>query len=67
VGPVLDADQIVAELREANRWRRVRVHTVALLKGEPPASYAGQEDPAGAAQFMRRLAEENNGSFREVR
>jgi HEAT repeat protein len=66
VGPVVDQDAILAEVREMNRWRRVRIHTVALLKGEAPVAMA-EENPAAAAAFMRRLAEENDGEFREVR
>lgn len=67
VGAIIEPDQILAEMRETNRWRRVRIHTIALLRGEPPGAYAGHEDPASAASFMQRLAEENDGKFREVR
>ena len=66
-GALVEPEAILADLREANRWRRVRIHTVALLQGEPPAAFAGQEDAAASASFMRRLAAENDGQFREVR
>ena len=66
VGPVVDQDAILAEVHEMNRWRRVRIHTVALIKGEPPVM-TNEENPAAASAFMRRLAEENDGEFREVR
>jgi hypothetical protein len=66
VGAVVDPDAILAEVRELNRWRRVRIHTVALLKGDAPSA-SSEENPASAAAFMRRLAEENDGQFREVR
>ena len=66
VGKVVDQDEILAEVRELNRWRRVRIHTVALLKGEAPASMGAEENPAASASFMRRLAEENGGDFREI-
>ena len=66
-GAVLEPDAILAEVREMNRWRRVRIHTVALLKGDPPADAGLLEDPASAESFMRRLAAENDGQFRMVR
>jgi len=66
-GALVDPEAILAELRETNRWRHVRIHTVALLLGEPPAAFAGTEDAAAASSFMRRLAEENDGKFREVK
>ena len=67
VGSIVDPDTILAQVREMNRWRRVRIHTIALLKGEPPAGYVDLEDPQAAERFMRRLAEENDGRFVEVR
>jgi HEAT repeat protein len=66
-GMPVEPDEILAELREANRWRRVRIHTVALLRGEPPGAYLASEDPLAAASFMKRVAAENDGEFREVR
>jgi HEAT repeat protein len=66
VGVPVEPDEILAELREVNRWRRVRIHTVALLRGEPPGNYLASEDPLAAASFMRRIASEHEGEFREV-
>ncbi len=63
VGAIVDPDEILAQVRELNRWRRVRIHTIALLKGEPPPMFADLEDQAAAESFMRRLAEENDGRF----
>jgi len=67
VGPVVDPEQILTDVRERNRWRRVRIHTIALTRGEAPAVFQASEDPVAAASFMRRLAKENDGEFREVR
>jgi Mg-chelatase subunit ChlD len=67
MGPVVDPDSILAEIAAMNRWRRVRIHTVALVKGDPPPGFGLAEDPARAAAFMKRLAEANDGTFREVR
>lgn len=67
VGSVVDPDQILGEVRDTNRRRRVRIHTVALVRGDPPPRFAGQEDPTAAAEFMRRLADDNEGSTRAVR
>ena len=66
-GAVIEPDAILAEVREMNRWRRVRIHTIALLKGEPPSGMGALEDPASAESFMKRLAAENDGQFRVVR
>ena len=66
-GMPVEPDEILAELRETNRWRRVRIHTVALTRGEPPGAYLATEDPLAAASFMRRIAQENEGEFREVK
>jgi hypothetical protein len=64
---VLDPELILADVAKWNQVRRVRVHAIALLMGEPPAAFAGLEDAERAADFMRRLAEENDGSFKVVR
>jgi len=58
-------EQILAEVRRANRDRQVRIHTVALLSGERGRPENG--DTASAADFLRRLAGENRGESREVR
>ncbi|MHC4548521.1 MAG: VWA domain-containing protein [Planctomycetota bacterium] len=57
-------EQILAEVRRVNEERQVRIHTVALLSG---ALEGDAEDAASAAEFLRRLARENRGEFREVR
>lgn len=66
-GSIVDPEALLAEVRAINRWRRIRIHTIALTRGEPPAGFAGGEDPAASAAFMKRLAEENDGSTREIR
>ncbi len=66
-GTVLDPELILADVATWNRYRRARVHAIALLIGEPPAAWAGVEDGVRAAEFMRRLAEENDGMFKEIR
>jgi hypothetical protein len=67
VGDLIDPDQILAGVRELNRYRRVRIHCVALIRGSPPAAYQGMEDPDRAIEFMRRLAAENDGDLKVVR
>lgn len=47
-GDVTSPDAIVEAVRDANRYRRVRIHSVSL---------------AGDAGFLRRLATENGGTF----
>lgn len=66
-GAVVDPEEILAQVREMNRWRRIRIHTIALIKGEPPPEFVDMEDRQAAERFMRRLAEENDGRFVEVR
>jgi len=57
----VDPDLILLVVRQWNRFRRVRVHGVALVRGEPPAAFAGRENQARAADFMERLAAQNDG------
>jgi HEAT repeat protein len=66
-GTVLDPELILADVAKWNRIRRVRVHAIALMLGEPPAAFAGTEDADRATDFMRRLAEENDGSFKLIK
>jgi hypothetical protein len=66
-GTVVDPELILADVRTWNRFRRVKVHAVALLKGEPPLAFAGMEDSQRAEAFMRRLADENDGRFKVVK
>jgi len=60
-----EPEQILHEVRRANRTAMVRIHTVALLGGIP----RGDErlDQESAIGFLRRLAADNEGTFREVR
>lgn len=67
VGAVTDPDLILLQVRDWNRYRRVRIHAIALMRGEPPAAFRGMENAERATSFMRRLADENDGLFKEVR
>ena len=60
-----EPEQILAEVRRANRTALVRIHTVGMLGGIP----RGDEmlDQESAVSFLRRLASENEGTYREVR
>jgi len=61
-----EPEQILAEIRRANALRRIHIHTVALLSG----AFTGKtevEDAAAATDFLRRLALQNRGQFREIR
>jgi hypothetical protein len=66
-GPVVDPDRILAEVRVWNRHRRMRIHCIVLMIGEPPTAFAGQEDESKAIQFMTRLAQENDGICEVIR
>jgi hypothetical protein len=67
VGAVVDPESILQEVRAWNVFRRVRIHAIALVRGDPPPAFMGREDPNRATVFMRRLAEENDGRFRVIR
>jgi hypothetical protein len=66
VGEVVDPDAILAAVQEWNRWRRMRIHTIALVRGEPPSDFAAMERREPAIEFLRRLAAENDGDARVV-
>ena len=66
-GTVIDPELILAEVRGWNRFRRMKIHAIALLRGEPPAAFAGLENAVRAEAFMKRLAEENDGRFKVVK
>lgn len=67
VGPVVDPDLLLATVRGWNRFRDIRIHTIALMRGVPPPLYAGREDPDRATRFMEELASDNGGRFELVR
>jgi len=60
-----EPEQILHEVRRANRTRLVRIHTVGLLAGIARGDEALDQESAVA--FLRRLAAENEGIYREVR
>lgn len=66
-GPVTDPDRILAEVAVWNRHKRMRIHCILLLIGDPPAAYAGQEDEQKAIEFMERLAAQNGGICEVIR
>ncbi len=66
-GPIVDPYRILATIRADNRYRRVRILSVALVIGDPPTAYAGTEDEKRAIEFMTRLARENGGDVEVVR
>lgn len=63
VGLVTDGELIRLAVAGWNRHRRVRIHALALLRGDPPPAFAGRENAPRAIEFLRALAEENGGTF----
>lgn len=63
VGLVTDGEMIRLAVAGWNRHRRVRIHTMALMRGDPPIAFAGREDPPRALAFLEDLAIENGGTF----
>jgi hypothetical protein len=64
LGRFEEQETILAELRRANRFRRVSINTIALIVGKSPIeSVLKYEDPDDMADFMGRIAQENFGAF----
>lgn len=64
LGRFVEPETILAELRRANRFRRVSINTIALIVGKSPIeSVLKYEDPEDMADFMGRIASENFGAF----
>ena len=66
-GQIVDPELILAHVRRKNQYLDVRIHGIALTRGEPPAAFAGRENRDTATAFMERLADENNGEFIEIK
>jgi Mg-chelatase subunit ChlD len=69
-GKVQEHDEILARIRWLNRLRKVRIHTVALVRrpvpaprGVPITPSKREEDEQEAAHLLSRLAAENGGTF----
>lgn len=59
-----ERETILGEVRKRNRFRRVTIHTIALIIGLSPIESARKyEDPDDMAELMGRIATENQGRF----
>lgn len=65
-GRITDPELILMQVRDWNRLRRVRVHSLFLMRGQPPVAFRSLEDPERAFDFMKRLAKENDGRFKKI-
>lgn len=64
VGRFEERETILGEIRKLNRFRRITINTVALIIGlSPIESMRKYEDPEDMADFMSRVAAENQGRF----
>lgn len=64
LGRFEERETILSEVRKLNRFRRVTIHTVALIIGLSPIESARKyEDPDDMADIMSRIASENQGEF----
>ena len=64
LGRFEERETILGEIRRLNRFRRISISTVALIIGlSPIESVRKYEDPDDMAEFMSRIASENQGSF----
>lgn len=66
-GNYKEHEEILALVREANQLRKVEIHTVSLLWGKGIERYWKYEDHDDFEEFMRLLAEQSGGTFRDVR
>ena len=81
LGTYTEQEEILARLRHMNRFRKVRIHTIALIRGEV-GRFGGRQGPVmgrgisrsgaraydeeEAARFMARIASEHGGSFVKI-
>ena len=65
-GTVDDPKLILNEVRRRNQYRRVRIHGIALMRGEPPKAFRSLENPERSMAFMEHLAEQNGGRFQLI-
>ncbi|MCE9636573.1 MAG: HEAT repeat domain-containing protein [Planctomycetes bacterium] len=64
LGKYEERETILAEVRKLNRFKRVTIHTIALIIGLSPIESARKyEDPDDMADIMSRIAGENQGGF----
>jgi hypothetical protein len=64
LGRFEEREAILAEVRRLNRFKRVTIHTIALIIGlSPIESQRKYEDPEDMADLMNRIATDNQGHF----
>ncbi len=64
LGRFEEQETILSEIRKLNRYRRISINTIALIVGLSPIESARKyEDPEDMADFMARIAAENQGKF----
>jgi len=69
LGQYTEQEEIRARLRWMNRMRKIKIHTIALLRGEIPmagAVAARYHDEDEAARFLARLAADHGGGFVKI-
>ena len=66
VGSVTDPEKILLDVRRRNRTRRLRIHGIALMRGDPPPAFASLENRKRSLAFMKRLTAENDGRFKLI-
>ncbi|MAG57196.1 MAG: hypothetical protein CMJ83_12960 [Planctomycetes bacterium] len=68
IGKSISQERIIQKVWDWNRLRGVRIHTISLLVGEQLNPFRRKrEDKDDAARFMRILAEETGGTFKDLR
>jgi len=67
-GRLADVEEVLAKVRELNRYGQLRIHTVALTFGRLRAiEFRGdQPSPRRTQEFLRLLAEQNGGKTKVI-
>jgi hypothetical protein len=63
-GFTTDSDRILRHVKKLQNNRKVKIHTIAYIKGLPPPQYRSTTPPKNRLiDLMKRLAEQNNGNY----
>lgn len=67
-GAFVQTDLLLREISKQNRSKKIRINTIGIFQGGPPQGYEDSEpDKAILKEFMKKLAEENSGTYHFIR
>lgn len=66
-GPYRKPEEVLQEITKQNQQKKIRINTVGIFRGGPPAGYEDSEpDKEELKTFMRQLAQANFGTYRFI-